>query len=409
MISFKNAFEILFSQSLQLKMQHTPLFESTGKILAQDIFTSRNLPAFSNSAMDGYAIASIESSYKIQGSLFAGDQSTPSILPNHCIKIMTGAKIPPNTIAVIPFEHTQTQDSYITPLFPITEGQNIKHCGEDYRIGNPLLKQGEQLNYASLALLASQGISMVPTYKSPQIAILASGNEIKEPWEEAQDFHTFNTNAIAYHAILHNAGFQSQYLGILPDDKQELIGRIKDIDQYDIVITSGGASVGEADFFEEALQTLGAEILFHGINLKPGRPMLCAKYHDTLIFSLPGNPLSGILNLFSLVLPALRKLSGSLSYFTQSLCAKHKGEMKFKGKRCHIVLGTFDGEFFTPFQQGKYGSGSLKPLQTSNALAIFDESISAICDNQDIHIASIPPLFANLKSTIFNNSDTMKH
>ncbi|MCE3047413.1 molybdopterin molybdotransferase MoeA [Helicobacter kayseriensis] len=408
MISFKNAFEILFSQSLKLKTQQTPLFEATGKILAQDIFTSRNLPAFSNSAMDGYAIASIESSYKIQGNLLAGDHSIPTILPNHCIKIMTGAKIPPNTIAVIPFEHIQTQDSYIIPLFPIKEGQNIKYCGEDYCIGNPLLKQGEQLNYASLALLASQGISTVPTYQSLQIGIFASGNEIKEPWEEAQDFHTFNTNAIAYHAILRDLGFQSQYLGILPDDKQELIGRIKDIDQYDIVITSGGASVGEADFFEEALQTLGAEILFHGINLKPGRPMLCAKYHDTLIFSLPGNPLSGILNLISLVLPTLFKLSGSLSYFTQGLCAKHKGEVHFKGQRSHIVLGTFDGKFFIPFQKGKYGSGSLKPLQASNALAIFDESVSTIYDNQDIYIISIPPLFTNLKNTIFNNSDKMK-
>lgn len=402
MVSFKQAFRILFSQSIPLQTQKISLFEAQGKVLSNDITVLRNLPAFSNSAMDGYAISSIQSSYTMEGSIFAGDQVSAPISPSGCVKIMTGASIPPNTLAVIPFEHTQIHNKQIIPTLPIKEAQNIKHCGEDYQKGGLLLNKGTRLNYASLALLASQGISQIPIYKQPKIAIYASGNEIKEPWEMAQKHQVYNTNAITYHSLLQEQGFDSQYQGILPDDKDALIQRVQEFSQYDIVITSGGASVGEADFFEEALKENEAEILFHGINLKPGRPMLCAKLKNTLIFSLPGNPLSGALNLITLVLPTLHKLSGTKEYFLQSIQALHSEELKLKAGRTHIILGYFDGKFFTPFSKGKYGSGSLKPLQHSNSLIITEEEVAQIKANQEMSIILLPLSFSTIPQQIFN-------
>lgn len=386
MISFRDAYLTLLDQKLKLKTQKTPLFSAYGKVLAKDVFVLRNLPPFSNAAMDGYAVSEIAQEYVLKGAIFAGERSGEPILPHHCTKIMTGAVIPPNSLAVIPFEHTKIEGEKMIPLYPIKENQNIKFCGEDYKQGEPLLSCGERLDFASLSLLASQGISEVWTFQAPKIAIFSSGDEVKEPWEKAEDFQIYNTNAIAYHAILQENGWKSEYRGILPDCKEKLTQAVRDFEQYDIVLTSGGASVGEADFFEEALRENQAEILFHGINLKPGRPMLVAKLGDTLIFSLPGNPLSGALNLITLAIPALRALCKEQKFEPLMIEATMKGDLMLKGKRTHMILGLFDGEFFSPFGDGKYGSGSLVPLQHSNAIAIFDEGVNQIGDQASISI-----------------------
>lgn len=386
MISFRDAYLTLLNQKLKLKTQKTSLFSAYGKVLAKDILVLRNLPPFSNAAMDGYAVSEIAQEYVLKGAIFAGERSGEPILPHHCIKIMTGAVIPSNSLAVIPFEHTKIEGEKMIPLYPIKENQNIKFCGEDYKQGEPLLSCGERLDFASLSLLASQGISEVWTFQAPKIAIFSSGDEVKEPWEKAEDFQIYNTNAIAYHAILQENGWKSEYRGILPDCKEKLTQAVRDFEQYDIVLTSGGASVGEADFFEEVLRENQAEILFHGINLKPGRPMLVAKLGDTLIFSLPGNPLSGALNLITLVIPALRALCKEQKFEPLMIEATMKGDLMLKGKRTHMILGFFDGEFFSPFGDGKYGSGSLVPLQHSNAIAIFDEGVNQIGDQASISI-----------------------
>lgn len=396
MISFRDAYLILLAQKLELKSQKTPLFDAYGKVLSKDIFVLRNLPAFSNSAMDGYAVSKIAQEYFLKGAIFAGEKGGEPILPHHCTKIMTGAVIPSNALAVIPFEHTKIEGEKIIPLYPIKEYQNIKFCGEDYKQGELLLSCGERLDFASLSLLASQGISEVCTYQAPKIAIFSSGDEVKEPWEKAEDFQIYNTNAIAYHAILQENGLMSEYRGILPDCKEKLTQAVRDFRQYDIVLTSGGASVGEADFFEEVLRENQAEILFHGINLKPGRPMLVARLGDTLILSLPGNPLSGVLNLITLALPAIRKLCGEQKFEPLKIRAKIKGDLILKGKRTHMILGFFDGEFFAPFEGGKYGSGSLVPLQKSNAIAVFEEGIERVLDGETILLISHRAMGKNL-------------
>lgn len=391
MISLSTAYSILLSQSLKLKTCKLPLFEAFGKILAYDVLVLRNLPAFSNSAMDGYAVSDLQDCYKLQGSLFAGDKAQEALLPKHCIKIMTGAMIPPNAIAIIPFEQAKLEGEKIIPTHPIKESQHIKFCGEDYKEGETLLLAGERLDFAALSLLASQGINEVSVYEDLKIAIFASGDELKEPWQKAQSHQTYNTNAIAYHAILQNHGFLGDYHGILPDCKEKLGEALKDFERYDIILTSGGASVGEADFFEEILRENGAEILFHGINLKPGRPMLFAKLKESFVFSLPGNPLSGALNLITLVIPTLKKLSGNTNYQSLHIQAKIAEDLNLKDKRSNMILGNFDGEYFSPFKGGKYGSGSLVPLKACNAIAIFDENQAKLKRGEKISILSLSP------------------
>lgn len=390
MISLSDAYSILFAQTFSPKINKIPLFQAFGKILAQDVQVVRNLPAFSNSAMDGYAISDLHPSYTLQGTILAGDQDSPTLLPKHCLKIMTGAKIPSNTLAILPFEQTQTLNDQVIPLQPIKTHQHIRFCGEDYQKGDLLLQAKKRLDFAALSLLASQGINEIDVYQDLKIAIFASGNELKEPWEEAQEHQIYNTNAITYHAILQEFGFIGEYQGILPDNKDAINQRIKSFRNYDVILTSGGVSVGEADFFEEVLRNNGAEILFHGIHLKPGHPTLFAKLDQTFIFALPGNPLSGAINLLALVIPTLKKLSQNCHYQTLHLQAKLKQDLTLKGKRSQMILGYFDGEYFSPFKKGQYGSASLLALQKSNAIAVCDENQLHLKQDEKIKIFILP-------------------
>lgn len=402
MVSLKEAYTILQSQTLTPKIQEVQLFEALHQILAEDIFCQRDLPAFNNSAMDGYVVSEIAQSYEVLDSILAGEAAIKSIPQGKCYKIMTGAIIPSNAIAVIPFENANLNNNTMQPTLPISPNQHIRFQGEDYKPTQPLLLKSQILDYSSLSLLASQGIHTIKIYQKPKIAIFASGDELKEPWEEAQPHQIYNTNGIIYHSLLQSFGFQAQYLGILPDDKATLQAKIQSFQDFDIVFTSGGASMGEADFFREILQTLGAEFLIDKIKLKPGHPTLIAKLNQTLIFSLPGNPLSGALNLITLAIPTLFSLTSNSPCFIQSIKAINQESFSLKPNRSNMILGYFDGTTFKAHQQGKYSSGSLSPLFHSNAIAIFTPEVSEVLESSHIHIIPIPHTMGIQQKIIFN-------
>lgn len=390
MINLKEAYEILLSQSMQNPIQEVGAFQSLGKILAQDIIATRNLPAFSNSAMDGYVVSKIAKSYKITHTILAGDIPPHTIPQGECYKIMTGAKTPSNALAVIPFENAILEDGEMKPIQEIKAQANIKLEGEECKKGETLLHKGERLTYRSLSLIASQGIASLQVFLPLKIAIYSSGDEVVELGGSAGEQQIYNVNALAYHSLLSSYGFSPSYQGILSDDLNKISNEIERFGEFDVVFTSGGASVGEADFFEKALLSMGAEILFHGINLKPGRPMLVAKMAKTYIFSLPGNPLSGLLNLITLALPSLFALSGASSFLPCSINAKNKKTFSLKNGRSNMILGKFDGEYFEAYRGGKYGSGSILPIKESNGVAIFCEEISRVEEGQIIKILPLP-------------------
>lgn len=390
MIDLKKAYEILFSQSLQLNIEEINVFQSLGKILAEDIIATRNLPAFSNSAMDGYVVSEIKESYKLTHTILAGEIPPNTIPKDECYKIMTGAKTPSNALAVIPFENASLEGEIMKPSVEIKNKANIKLEGEEYKKGEVLLRAGERLTYKTLSLIASNGIATLKVFSPLKIGVYSSGDEVVELGEVAKEHQIYNINALAYHSVLNSYGFACTYQGILRDDLAYIQQEIENFKHFDVVFTSGGASVGEADFFEKALQKKGAEILFHGINLKPGRPMLLAKLNHTYIFSLPGNPLSGLLNLITLAIPTLYKLNGLTSYFPMSIKAKNKKTFKLKKGRSNMVLGSFDGEYFEAYQGGRYGSGSILPIKESNAIAIFDEEFSSIQSEAVLKILPLP-------------------
>lgn len=378
---------ISFSQALKLctslprvKATHTlPLFQANGAILAQDIRATRPLPAFTNSAMDGYAIL-LEDYGKeclCNGTILAGDDaSNLSLKPGRTYKVMTGSMLPQNTQAVVQIEWVQHRgDSVLLKaqdrIYPLVQGQNIRFEGEEIKQGDELLTKGVRLNHLDLSVIASQGISHIECFKTLNIGIFSSGDEVIEPGKQAQDFQTYNTNATSLYALL-SQYYNCNYGGILRDNEEFLTEAIKGFGVFDVVITSGGASVGDADLLKTSLVQNGAEILFDGVNVKPGRHIALAKLGQTYIILLPGNPLALLLHLHTLILPLLESLQGSTKPYPKPSLLKLSESLKLKANTTSIILGKIEGQYFIPHNHGKIGSSSLINMWHNHAIALFD-------------------------------------
>lgn len=406
-------FEIAQEKSLNLVNQTAykeiiPLNEAIGRVLSKDVICVKNLPAFNNSAMDGFAIKFSDAgkTLSINKVIFAGDKGAkvePSLKENECYKIMTGAKVPFDADTIIPIENCfdVTQNSVRIPL-EIKKGANLRLKGEEQKEGDVILKKGEKITSSFITLLASQGLVMVEVYKKISIAILSTGNEIKEPWEQVDDEEIYNCNSYALISLLKEKNFDATYCGVIPDNLEESKAFIKSLKNYDVIISTGGISMGDADFVGEAFLQNGLEIAFHGVNIKPGRPIMMGKMQNTVVICLPGNPLTAMVNIYLFVIPMLKKLQSETSINHGFIKAVNKKEFKTKSGRVNVVLGKVqNGDFFVT-RDNKYGSGMITVLYESNAILVTNEQTSTITLNQEVKLLDFNGKFFEEKVDILN-------
>ncbi len=389
-VSFDEALKI--SQNLLKKenpKEYIALFDTLGRVLAESITCKKNLPAFNNAAMDGFAFKHSDSgkTLKIKKTIYAGMSIEPCLEKDECYKIMTGAKVPDDVDTVIPFENTiKYTETNVKVGNSTKKGNALRLQGEEQKLGSMFFKQGEKLNSSHIAMLASQGISTVAVFKKITIAIFSTGDELKEPWEKANDDEIYNVNSSALLSLLHEHGFEADYCGVIPDNLKESIEYFKKMKKYDAIVTSGGISMGEADFIEEALKTNGFKESFHGINIKPGKPTMMGIMEDTLVASMPGNPLAAYINAFLFLIPALKNLQGISKIAHSKVLAKNIEEFKVKQGRVNITLGNLEEEKFKVFEQNKYGSGMITPMLKSNAILILDKDDHIVKNNRYIKV-----------------------
>ena len=406
-------FEIAQEKSLNLVNQTAykeiiSLSEAIGRVLSKDVICVKNLPAFNNSAMDGFAIKFSDAGkiLSINKVIFAGDKGAkvePSLKENECYKIMTGAKVPFDADTIIPIENCfdVTQNSVRIPL-EIKKGANLRLKGEEQKEGDVILKKGEKITSSFITLLASQGLVMVEVYKKISIAILSTGNEIKEPWEQVDDEEIYNCNSYALISLLKEKNFDATYCGVIPDNLEESKTFIKSLKNYDVIISTGGISMGDADFVGEAFLQNGLEVAFHGVNIKPGRPIMMGKMQNTVVICLPGNPLTAMVNIYLFVIPMLKKLQSETSINHGFIKAVNKKEFKTKSGRVNVVLGKVqNGDFFVT-RDNKYGSGMITVLYESNAILVTNEQTSTITLNQEVKLLDFNGKFFEEKVDILN-------
>lgn len=382
MLELQEAIKINYSlPPLPLKIIEKNIFDSQGYVLAQDYFIQRPLPLFDNSAMDGYAIYSENQSLPLNCTrrILAGDDaSNIALQPNEAIRIMTGAMIPKNANLVVPFEFATLQDQTLTLHKTFQAWDNIRKQGEEKKQGDLIAKKGIKLDFGTIGLLASQGIDKVVVFEKPHIGVFSSGSEIKEPGENALPHQIYNINAPSIMAILKQYHQEATYLGVLNDDnslEKELLQKSL---EYPILITSGGASVGDADLLEKVLIKNNAEIFYHKINLKPGKPLMIAKLNQCYIFCLPGNPLSGIINLIALLISTIMRLSCNNAYHPIPQYAVLKEDLNLKGNRAHMLLGNLSQGVFTIYKNGKYSPNAISTFNSCDHIAIFDSTTNQI-------------------------------
>ncbi|MFK5937225.1 MAG: molybdopterin molybdotransferase MoeA [Sulfurimonas sp.] len=387
-VSIEEALELIYTNTRPKSIKIVPIEEALGSILAQSITATHNLPPYDNSAMDGYAVKVLDSGkdVKVSHTIFAGDDSKEELLESQGIKIMTGARIPFGTQCIVPIEDTtSTQDGVKLPE-NLVLSKHIRLSGEDIKKGQILLYKGDKIDAHQITLLASQGVSHIKVYKKPRVALFASGNELKMHFEQVKEYQLYNTNTPTLLSRAVELGCEVEFIGTAQDTMQDIKAHIKSALECDFVITSGGVSVGDADYTKEAFGFFGYDILFDKVDIKPGKPTTFGKIGETLVLNLPGNPLAAAINFEIFGQSVIHALSGASSKFIKPIVAKMKSDYKLRAGRRAIIPGVFDGEFFVVCEH--FAPGMVSPLAYANAYIIISEECGFLAAQAEVKIIS---------------------
>ena len=387
------------------KTEYISIENAIGRVFSSDIKCIKNLPSFNNSAMDGFAIKASDAGKKlaIKKIVYAGDSDVGIVNDGECVKIMTGAKVPDGADTIVPVEDTLGFDeSYVELPQDIKAGNHFRAKGEEQEEGSVIFKKGDRINSSMVAILAAQGITMIEVYSKLSIAVLSTGNELKEPWEVANEDQIYNSNSYAIISMLEEHNFDSNYVGVVPDSLEQSIEFIKNLKSYDVIITTGGISLGDADFVAEAFLQNGLDIKFHGVKVKPGRPTMMGDMDGTLVMAMPGNPLTALVNTYLLALPLIYKMSGSSEYYHDFIYAKNAKGFKVRPNRANVVLGDLKNAEFNVTRNNKYGSGMLMPIIESNSVVITLDEKGFVEEGELVKVIPFGLKLKNYKSEIYN-------
>lgn len=387
-VKVEEALNLIYKNVKKKSIKIVPIEQALGFILAQEVDATHNLPPYDNSAMDGFAVKVADSGkcVEVNHTIFAGDNSNEELKSSFGIKIMTGAKIPNGCQCIVPFEETQECENGVKLPDNLTLSKHIRLCGEDIKKGDKLLQNGQKLSAHHITLLASQGVTHIKVYKKPRIALFASGTELKMHYEDVQSYQLYNTNTPTFYSRALELGCEIDFIGTAKDTLVDIKEHIKSALDSDLIITSGGVSVGDADFTKEAFGAFGYEILFDKIEIKPGKPTTFGMIGDNYILNLPGNPLAAAMNFELFGQSIILALSGDKSRYINSISAKIAEDFKLKKGRRTLVPGFFNGEYFKPCD--KYAPGMVSPLAGSNSYIMIDESVEFLSQGDSVKVIS---------------------
>ena len=374
-----------------------PLSDALDRVLAQPVVSGINVPGYDNAAMDGYALRAAEVSpnqpLTVAGVALAGHAFTDKVPAGSCVRITTGAVMPAGLDTVVMQEQvelTQTdlQQQLVCQLVP-SPGEHVRRAGEDIAKGAEVFAGGHKLRPADIGLLASLGIANVKVWRQLKVAIFSSGDELVPPGQSLPDGHIYDSNRYVIAAMLQRLGVEVIDLGLLPDDPKAIEQAFAQaMTQADVLITSAGVSVGEADYTRQILHKLG-QINFWQVAIKPGKPFAFGKLNNCWFFGLPGNPVAAVVTLEQLVQPVLRKLSGeTVTADVKLLCAECEVPLKKQPGRMDFQRGWYwQGEHGLKVKTlGSQSSGMLSSIANANCYIVLARDSASLPAGETVPI-----------------------
>ena len=384
MLSVEEALERILAEIERLEPENVALPEAAGRVLAESISASEAIPPFANSAMDGYALRSEDvqtasathpSRLRLVGVVQAGRVAERPVSTGEAMRILTGAPVPPGANAVIQQELTQAGEDWVEVQQAVASGNNVRHAGEDIRSGAEVLAAGAEIGPSEIGVLASLGVTQVAVYRRPIVAILATGDELVELHEALLPGQIRNSNSYLVAAAVARVGGIPRPLGIARDRVEELRSKLLAAQEADLIITSGGVSVGDYDLVKDILREQGI-IDFWRVNLRPGKPLAFGRLGGTPFLGLPGNPVSAAVTFELFARPVLRKMQGFATILRPIVQARLLGAINDVSSRRHYVrarVEIHDGAFVAA-TTGPQESHILTSMLGANALLVIPEN-----------------------------------
>lgn len=387
-LSFEQALQRIQQSIMPIKgKKNVTIREAAGHILAEDVTSPMDVPPFINSAMDGYAICAADipaddsSSLRVVGKSFAGKPFDGICNRGEAVRIMTGAVVPEGADTVIMQEHAEVDGEQIRIGSEHSAQQNVRNPGDDFFCGDTIIRAGERLSPAKLGLLASVGVTEFKVIRKPIVAFFSTGDELKGVGQALQPGDIYDSNRYILFGMLQKMGVDCIDMGVVPDIREEIEATLKEAANIaDMVITSGGASVGEADFIKLILDQIG-EVGFWKIAMKPGKPLAFGHINNTVFFGLPGNPVSAMATFYQFVQPSLRLLEGETVSEPLRLRARTLGKLKKRPGRKDFQRGIMSsneqGELVVD-TTGMQGSHMLSSMALANCFIVLERDAGDI-------------------------------
>ena len=385
-LQVSEAQRVVLESVATLGAEQVKLEQSLGRVLAEEVCANRDQPPYDISAMDGYALrsadlAGIPATLEIVEDIKAGDMPGKILASGQCARIMTGAPIPQGADAVIRVEDTQAlPNDRVQINQAVKRGNDIRCLGENMRNGDVVLAPGTEITPGVVGVLATVKRVQVQVYRQPRVAILSTGNELESLDEPVDPNKIPDANSYALMAQVQALGIVPVLLGIARDDPDELARYLRRGLEYDVLLVSGGTSVGVHDYVRPTIEALGAQMLFWRVAMKPGHPVAFGKVGERIIFGLPGNPVSSMVCFEQFVAPALRRMMGHARIHRRTIEARLTHNVKHQPGRTEfirVMLAKEDGGYAAT-STGAQGSGMLLSMARADGLAVLPADCSGL-------------------------------
>ncbi len=367
-----------------------PIDNSLGRILSNDITAKHNNPPFNRSAIDGYALkASDLNNYRVVGELCAGDSTAFKVGDGECVRIMTGAEIPHDCDCCVRQEDVTVDGINIIINKVIKKYDNYVFSGEDFKSGQLLLSRGTKLSFVEIGILASAGYYEVEVFIKPKVAIISTGDEVIMPFEELSKSKIYNSNIYMIEGRLNELGISNVYKQHIIDSPDAIYNEIAHLStKYDLIITTGGVSVGKKDILHDVVQNLEITQLFWRLKIQPGTPIMCSMYKNTPIISLSGNPFASLVNFELVVREVLYLLYSDTCFKTRRLPAILESTFNKKSKNRRFIRANYeDGKVFIDTTQ--HSSSIISSLINCNCLIEIKENTEFLSKGDKVNVILI--------------------